>query len=73
MTHRNQCTLNVMHQSRELAVYCCNLRTTFHQLLRIGFLQTSVANASKSLSEAEQNYANIERKLLGAVFAIETF
>ena len=32
-----------------------------------------VAYASKSLSEAEQNYANIERELLGAVFAIETF
>ena len=32
-----------------------------------------VAYASKSLSEAGQNYANIERELLGAVFAIETF
>ena len=32
-----------------------------------------VAYASKSLSEAEQNYANIECELLGAVFAIETF
>ena len=32
-----------------------------------------VAYASKSLSEAEQNYANIEHELLGAMFAIETF
>ena len=32
-----------------------------------------VAYASKSLSEAEQNYANIERKLLGVVFSLETF
>ena len=32
-----------------------------------------VAYASKSLSEAEQNYANIECELLGTVFAIETF
>ena len=32
-----------------------------------------VAYASKSLSEAEQSYANIERELLGAVFAIEIF
>ena len=32
-----------------------------------------VAYISKSLSEAEQNYANIEHELLGAVFAIETF
>ena len=32
-----------------------------------------VAYASKSLFEAEQNYANIECELLGTVFAIETF
>ena len=32
-----------------------------------------VAYVSKSLSEAEQNYVNIEHELLGAVFAIETF
>ena len=32
-----------------------------------------VAYASKSLSEGEQNYANIEHELLGTVFAIETF
>ena len=32
-----------------------------------------VAYASKSLSGAEQNYANIEHELLGAVFVIETF
>ena len=32
-----------------------------------------VAYASKSLSEAEQNYANIERELLGVVFFLETF
>ena len=32
-----------------------------------------VAYDSKSLSEAEQNYVNIEHELLGAVFAIETF
>ena len=32
-----------------------------------------VAYASKSLSEAEQNYANIERELLGVVFSLETF
>ena len=32
-----------------------------------------VAYASTSLSEAEQNYVNIECELLGAVFAIETF
>ena len=32
-----------------------------------------VAYASKSLSEAEQNYANIECELLEAVFAIEIF
>ena len=32
-----------------------------------------VAYASKSLSEAEQNYANIERELLGVVFLLETF
>ena len=32
-----------------------------------------VAYASKSLYEAEQNYASIEHELLGAVFAIETF
>ena len=31
-----------------------------------------VAYASKSLSEAEQNYANIERELLGVVFFLET-
>ena len=31
-----------------------------------------VAYASKSLSEAEQNYANIERELLGVVFSLET-
>ena len=33
----------------------------------------SVAYASKSLSEAEQNYANIEREMLGVVFSLETF
>ena len=32
-----------------------------------------VAYASKSLSEAEQNYANIKRELLGVVFSLETF
>ena len=32
-----------------------------------------VAYASKSLSEAEQNYANIERELLGVVFSLESF
>ena len=32
-----------------------------------------VAYALKSLSEAEQNYANIERELLGVVFSLETF
>ena len=32
-----------------------------------------VTYASKSLSEAEQNYANIERELLGVVFSLETF
>ena len=32
-----------------------------------------VAYASRSLSEAEQNYANIERELLGVVFSLETF
>ena len=32
-----------------------------------------VAYASKSLSEVEQNYANIGHELLGTVFAIETF
>ena len=32
-----------------------------------------VAYASKSLSEAEQNYGNIERELLGVVFSLETF
>ena len=32
-----------------------------------------VAYASKSLSEAEQNYANIERELFGVVFSLETF
>ena len=32
-----------------------------------------VAYASKSLSEAEQDYANIERELLGVVFSLETF
>ena len=32
-----------------------------------------VAYTSKSLSAAEQNYANIEHELLGNVFAIETF
>ena len=32
-----------------------------------------VAYASKSLSVAEQNYANIERELLGVVFSLETF
>ena len=32
-----------------------------------------VAYVSKSLSEAEQNYANIERELLGVVFCLETF
>ena len=32
-----------------------------------------VAYVSKSLSEAEQNYANIERELLGVVFSLETF
>ena len=32
-----------------------------------------VAYASKSLSEAEQIYANIERELLGVVFSLETF
>ena len=75
MTHRNQCTLNVMHQSKKLAVCCCSQMTTFHQCLRMGFLTNlrPVAYASKSLSEAEQNYANIERELLGTVFAIETF
>ena len=31
-----------------------------------------VAYASKCLSEAEQNYANIERELLGVVFSLET-
>ena len=31
-----------------------------------------VAYTSKSLSEAEQNYANIERELLGVVFSLET-
>ena len=33
----------------------------------------AVAYVSKSLSEAEQNYANIERELLGVVFSLETF
>ena len=32
-----------------------------------------VAYASKCLSEAEQNYANIQRELLGVVFSLETF
>ena len=32
-----------------------------------------VAYASKRLSEAEQNYANIKRELLGVVFSLETF
>ena len=32
-----------------------------------------IAYASKSLSETEQNYANIERELLGVVFSLETF
>ena len=32
-----------------------------------------VAYASKSFSEAEQNYANIERELLSVVFSLETF
>ena len=32
-----------------------------------------VAYTSKSLPEAEQNYANIERELLGVVFSLETF
>ena len=32
-----------------------------------------VAYASKSWSEAEQNYANIERELPGVVFSLETF
>ena len=32
-----------------------------------------VAYASKSLSEAEQNYANIKRELLGVMFSLETF
>ena len=32
-----------------------------------------VAYASESLSGAEQNYANIERELLGVVFSLETF
>ena len=37
----------------------------------MGFLQTSdQLPVSKSLSEAEQNYANIEHELLGTVFAI---
>ena len=31
-----------------------------------------VAYASKSLSETEQNYANIKRELLGVVFSLET-
>ena len=47
--------------------------TTF-QLLRMGFLQTlDQLPMLLKVSEAEQNYANIERELLGAVFAIETF
>ena len=32
-----------------------------------------VVYALKSLSEADQNYANIERELLGVVFSLETF
>ena len=32
-----------------------------------------IAFASKSLSEAEQGYSNIERELLGVVWAIQHF
>ena len=74
MTHRKHCTLNVMHQSKELAVCCCSQMTTFHQHLRMGFLQTShQLPMPLEVSEAEQNYDNIEHKLLGTMFAIETF
>ena len=73
MIHRNHCILNVMHRSRELAVYCYNLMMTFHQLLRMGFLQTlDQFPMLQKVSVAEQNYTNIECELL-AVFAIETF
>ena len=48
--------------------------TTFHQCLGWDSHQPRpVSYASKSLSEAEQNYANVEHELLGTVFAIETF
>ena len=40
----------------------------------MGFLQTlDQLLMLPKVSEAEQNYVNIEHELLGAVFAIETF
>ena len=75
MSHRNHCTLNVMHQSRELAVCCYSQIDNIPSMLKDGIATNlrPVAYASKSLSEVEQNYANIEHELLGNVFAIETF
>ena len=69
MIHRNHCILNVMHQSRLQPDD--NIPSTLKD--RIPTNLRPVVCASKSLSEAEQNYANIEHELLGAVFAIETF
>ena len=67
-------------QKRSLKFYNRNLPLTVHtdaskHGLGAAFLQQGeqVAFASKSLSETEQRYANIERELLGVVFAHEQF
>ena len=74
MIHRNHCTLNVCVKAGNwlcvLQLYD-NIQSTFKDGIPTNI--RPVAYASKSLSEAQQNYANIECKLLGAVFVIEAF
>ena len=71
----NLCSLKSMHQKEELVLLCSNVT-----LLSKNSSSTEIPNnlhpisyASKTLSETESSYSNIERELLGVVFAVTHF
>ena len=70
-----------MQVGKVLGLCCCKVSSeelkqasqTDGKYLKFRNKLKPIAFASKSLSEAEQRYSNIERELLGAVWAIQHF